>query len=235
MHIALKTKKGLTDLATLIADAPTILNTDLTKSWFAESILQQQEQTEVDMESEQRILVARALQGDTSAYDDIFDRYGSLMLRTAYSIVQDRDSAEDIVQNSLLLAWQHLPGLRETGALRPWLMRIVVNQCISLKRRIARSTTYLRQSFSEYEADQASQIADDAGGLKERTWDLAQAISQLTPKQQMVIRFHYYYGMTLPEISQKCQISENTLKKRLQAGLSHLRQIVRTAEMGEAM
>ncbi len=222
-------------MATQIAEAPTILDTDLTKSWYPESIRQPQEQIEVDMASEQRILVARALQGDTGAFDDIFDRYGSLMLRTAYSIVQDRDSAEDIVQNSLLLAWQHLPGLRETGALRPWLMRIVVNQCISLKRRVARSTAYLRQSFYDYETEQASQIADDAGGLKERTWDLEQAISQLTPKQQMVIRYHYYHGMTLPEISQKFQISENTLKKRLQAGLSHLRQIVRAAEMGEAV
>jgi RNA polymerase sigma-70 factor, ECF subfamily len=222
-------------MATLIAEAPTILATDLTKSGFAETVLEQQEQVEVDMAFEQRILVDRALQGDTSAFDDIFDRYGSLMLRTAYSIVQDRDSAEDIVQNSLLLAWQHLPGLRETGALRPWLMRIVVNQCISLKRRIARSTAYLHQSFSEYEAEQASQIADYAEGLRERKWDLEQAISQLTPKQQMVIRFHYYHGMTLPEISQKFQISENTLKKRLQAGLSHLRQKVRAAEMGEAV
>jgi RNA polymerase sigma-70 factor, ECF subfamily len=222
-------------MATLLADAPTIPGTDVTKSGFAESMFEQQEQMEVDMASEQRILVARALRGDTSAFDDIFDRYGSLMLRTAYSIVQDRDSAEDIVQNSLLLAWQHLPGLRETGALRPWLMRIVFNQCISLKRRLARSTLFLRQSFSEYEAEQASQIADDAEGLMERKWDLAQAISLLTPKQQMVIRFHYYYGMTLPEISQKYQISENTLKKRLQAGLSHLRQIVRAAEMGEAV
>lgn len=222
-------------MATLIADTPPIPETDLTKSGVAESMLEQQEQVEVDMASEQRILVARALRGDTSAFDDIFDRYSGLMLRTAYSIVQDRDSAEDIVQNSLVLAWQHLPGLRETGALRPWLMRIVVNQCISLKRRIARSTTFLRQAFSEYEADQASQIADHAEGLMERKWDLAQAISQLTPKQQMVIRFHYYYGMTLPEISQKFQVSENTLKKRLQAGLSHLRQIVRATEMGEAM
>lgn len=222
-------------MATLLTDSPTIPDTEVTKSGFTDSILEQQKHLEVDVASEQRILVTRALQGDTSAFDDIFDRYGNLMLRTAYSIVQDRDSAEDIVQNSFLLAWQHLPGLRETGALRPWLMRIVVNQCISLKRRIARSTTFLRQSFSEYEIEQASQIADHAEGRMERKWDLAQAISQLTPKQQMVIRFHYYQGMTLPEISQKFQISENTLKKRLQAALSHLRQSVRAAEMGEAV
>ncbi len=223
-------------MATLIAEAPAIPNIDMDgmKSEFAGTLLEQQEIMEVDAASEQRILVARALRGDSSAFDDIFDRYGGLMLRTAYSIVQDRDTAEDVVQNTLLLAWQHLSGLRETGALRPWLMRIVVNQCISLKRRAARSTLFLRQSYSEYETEQASHISDDAGGLMERNWDMAQAISQLTEKQQMVIRLHYYHGMTLPEISQRFHISENTLKKRLQAGLSQLRRILRAEEIVEA-
>ena len=223
-------------MATLIADAPTPLISELTQSRFAEPVIEGQEKIAADIvAAEQRVLVARALGGDKSAFDEIFNRYRGLMLRTAYSIVRDWDSADDIVQNSLLLAWQHLPNLRETGALRSWLMRIVVNQCISLKRRIARSTAFLHQSFSEQEAELASQIADDAEGRIERDWDLARAISQLTTKQQMVITLHYYFGMTLPEISQKFQISENTLKKRLQAGLSHLRRILRNAAMEEAM
>ena len=75
-------------------------------------------------------LVTRAQQGDKDAFDDIFNQYSGLMLRTAYSIVKDRDIAEDAVQNALIQAWQHLPSLREAGALRSWLMRIVVNQCI---------------------------------------------------------------------------------------------------------
>lgn len=222
-------------MVALMAEAPTRPETDLTRNELAASTFEQQDQVEADVALEQRGLVTRALGGDDSAFDDIFHRYGALMLHTAYSIVQDRDSAEDIVQNSLLLAWQHLPDLRETGALRPWLMRIVVNQCISLKRRIARTTSFLRQSFSEYETEQAAQIADDAGGRMERDWDLSRAIAQLSEKQQMVIRLHYYSGMTLPEIAHIFHISENTLKKRLQAGLSHLRQALRAAERSEAL
>ena len=117
-------------------------------SELAESTAEQQEQAEAELTAEQRILVARALRGDQDAFADIFDRYGELMLRTAYSIVKDRDSAEDAVQNALIQAWQHLPSLRETGVLRSWLLRIVVNQCISFKRRRARFTMFLSQSFS---------------------------------------------------------------------------------------
>src|SRR6202049_513581 len=112
---------------------------ELMESELAASAVQRQEKAKADEMAEQRLLVARALRGDRDAFDDIFDRYSGLMLRTAFGIVKDRDSAEDAVQNALIQAWHHLPSLRETGALRPWLLRIVVNQCISFKRRIARS------------------------------------------------------------------------------------------------
>ena len=183
--------------------------------------------------AEQRAVAARALRGDTDAFDDIVDRYSGLMLHTAYAIVKDRDSAEDAVQNALIQAWHHLPSLRETGALRPWLLRIVVNQCISFKRRIARSRMFLSHSFSEQEAFLASLVADDARGRMERGWDTAQAVEQLPAKQQHVIALHYYQGMTLPAISRRLQVSENTLKKRLQAALSNLRRLLGDAEGDE--
>jgi RNA polymerase sigma-70 factor (ECF subfamily) len=221
--------KGTGSMAALITDEPTAGFSMLMESEFTTSAAERQEKVEADVMSEQRILVARALRGDKDAFDDIFDQYSGLMLRTAYGIVKDRDSAEDAVQNALIQAWHRLPSLRETGALRSWLLRIVVNQCISFKRRLARSRMFLYQSFSEQETFLASQIADDAKGCLERRWDLAQAVEKLPAKQQHVITLHYYQGMTLPEISQRLQISENTLKKRIQVALSNLRQALRDA------
>ncbi len=200
-------------MAALTTYEPATPFSELMESELAASTTEQQEKAKAELTAEQHILVARALRGD--------------------SIVKDRDSAEDAVQNALIQAWQHLPSLRETGALRSWLLRIVVNQCISLKRRLARSTVFLYQSFSEQETLLASQIADYAKGYMERSWDLAHAVEQLPAKQQNVIALHYYQGMTLPEISQRLQISENTLKKRIQVALSNLRCALRDVEVDE--
>ena len=49
-------------------------------------------------------------------------------------------------------------------------------------------------------------------------------------KQRVVIILHYYNGMTLPEMAQALQISENTLKKRIQAALTNLRRMLRADE-----
>src|SRR5947209_8038602 len=143
-------------------------------------------------QSEQQRLVARALCGEQEAFNAIVTQYSSLMLRTAYMIVGDRDIAEDVVQDALIQAWHHLPELREAGALRSWLMRIVVNQCISFKRRLARSTAFIRQALSEQETDLMAQVADDHKGRIERDWDLAEAIKSLPTKQRIVVVLHYY-------------------------------------------
>jgi RNA polymerase sigma-70 factor (ECF subfamily) len=214
-------------MVTLIASEPRPFLSALIERELPEATAEQHEQIETETLSEQDLPVARALNGDTEAFTAIFDYYNGLMLRTAYSIVKDHDLAEDAVQNAIIQAWQHLPSLREAGALRSWLMRIVVNQSISFKRRIARSTTFLRQAFAEQETHFASQVADDAKGWLEGQWDLAQAIGTLPAKQQMAITLHYYQGMTLPEMSQLLDISENTLKKRIQAALTNLRRVMR--------
>jgi RNA polymerase sigma-70 factor (ECF subfamily) len=184
--------------------------------------------TEAGLEEEQvkEQLVTRALQGDQQAFSDIVDQYSTLMLRTASMIVGDHDIAEDVVQDALIQAWHHLGNLRKAGALRPWLMRIVVNQCISFKRRLARTTAFMRQTLSEQETDLAAQIADDHKGLMERDWDLAHAIENLPMKQRVAIVLHYYNGMTLPEMAVTLSISENTLKKRIQAALTNLRHML---------
>lgn len=176
-----------------------------------------------DNQEQQQGMVARALQGDNEAFSIIVDQYSTPMLHTAIMIVGDRDVAEDIVQDALIQAWHHLQDLRQTEALRPWLMRIVVNQCISFKRRLARSTAFLRQALSEQESDLIAHAADVHKGSIERDWDLARAIKELPAKQRTVIVLHYYNGLTLPEMSQALHTSENTLKKRIQAALNNLR------------
>jgi RNA polymerase sigma-70 factor, ECF subfamily len=221
-------------MATLMTCEPTDDSAGLMESEFAESAIERQLHAKTGTTLEQHLLITRAQHGERGAFEDIFNQYSGLMLHVAYSIVRDRDMAEDAVQNALIQAWQHLPSLREAGALRSWLMRIVVNQCISFKRRLARSTLIQRQSISEQETVLASQIADHAKGTKERDWDLAQAIKQLPTKQQMVIALHYYQGMTVSEISQALQISENIIKKRIQAALSNLRQVIKDVEIEES-
>jgi RNA polymerase sigma-70 factor (ECF subfamily) len=217
--------------------------TAIDDSFFLEDSAQEQPQHTIEnienvenepgRQNDQGMLVTRVLRGDQAAFTDIVDQYSSLMLRTATMIVGDHDIAEDVVQDAFIQAWSHLADLREASALRPWLMRIVVNQCISFKRRLARSAAFMRQALSDQETDFLASLADDHKGRLERDWDLAHAIENLPPKQRVVIVLHYYNGMTLPEMARSLHTSENTLKKRIQAALTNLRRVLHINNLDE--
>ncbi len=168
-------------------------------------------------------LVARCLSGDESAFAHITDHYGNLLLRTAYLLLQDEEAAKDVVQDSLLLAWKNMTKLREPSFLRAWLLKIVVNQSISLKRQWARKAALLREQFSQTSIADSIQSADFArGGLEDRL-DVEQAIAQLPLNQRVVLVLFYYHRMTMPEIATMLGVAENTLRKRLQAALEKTR------------
>ena len=168
-------------------------------------------------------LVARCLTGDENAFAMIADQYGNLLLRTAYLLVQDEEAAKDIVQDSLLLAWKNMAKLREPAFLRAWLLKIAVNQSISLKRQWARKAALLREQFRQTAIDDAIQNADFARGRLEDRLDVEQAIAQLPMNQRVVLVLFYYHRMTMPEIATMLGVAENTLRKRLQAALEKTR------------
>ena len=168
-------------------------------------------------------LVARCLNGDERAFAHIADHYGNLLLRTAYLLVQNEEAAKDVVQNSLFLAWKNMAKLREPTFLRAWLLKIVVNQSISLKRQWARKAALLREQFTQTSIDDSIQSADFARGSVEDRLDVEQAIAQLPLNQRVVLVLFYYHRMTMPEISTMLGVAENTLRKRLQAALEKTR------------
>ncbi len=200
---------------------------------------QGQSSTHKDTETEQSDglwqaeLVARCLRGDERAFAMIADQYGNLLLRTAYLLVQDEEAAKDIVQDSLILAWKNMAKLREPAFLRAWLLKIVVNQSVSLKRQWARKAALLRERFIQTAIDDSIQSADFARGRLEDRLDVEQAIAHLPLDQRVVLVLFYYHRMTMPEIATMLGVAENTLRKRLQAALEKTRRALRIELAGK--
>ncbi len=171
-------------------------------------------------------IVARCLNGDETAFALVVDRYGNLLFRTAFLVVRDEEEARDIVQDALIQAWKNLHTLRETGHLRAWLLKIVVNRAISLKRQLVRKASLLREQLLQSSVDLSAEIAAVEKGQIEESLDVAQAMGLLPLNQRAILVLFYYHKMTMPEISTLLNVSVNTLKKRLQAALTKLRRIL---------
>jgi DNA-directed RNA polymerase specialized sigma24 family protein len=104
-------------------------------------------------------LLGRAQQGEAEAFNVLVDAYHAELMRVAYVIYGDVEVARDAVQAAWIKAWRQLPGLREPGRFRSWLVAIAANEARQAIR--ARHRRALREViFPEVEPAAAGPTVD---------------------------------------------------------------------------
>jgi RNA polymerase sigma-70 factor, ECF subfamily len=85
--------------------------------------------------SEEMQLVRRAKRGDDQAFEELVRRYDRNVFRIAQHITQNREDAEDVVQEAFLKAYSNLAKFQEQSKFYTWLVRIAVNEALMKLRR----------------------------------------------------------------------------------------------------
>lgn len=132
--------------------------------------------------------------------------------------------AEDAVQEALVRGWQAWPTLRDSTAIRPWLLRITVNICRDWQR--GRHGTHKRLRASLEEADLrplAYLVSHPGASIHTAALDLRNAVNQLDEPLRVVVALRYYAGLDATEISEALGIPASTARGRLSRALALLR------------
>src|ERR1700724_3909420 len=85
--------------------------------------------------SDELALVAAAKAGDVGAFGELVRRYDRNVFRIAQHITQNREDAEDVVQDAFLKAYTNLQQFQEQSKFYTWLVRIAVNEALMKLRR----------------------------------------------------------------------------------------------------
>ena len=164
---------------------------------------------------------------DTDRMQELYAEHASALWRYALRLTGDRAGAEDVVQETLLRAWQH-PDVTDDDerSARAWLFTVARNMVID-ERRSAR--------FRNESGSIDLESAFDPSGLDEMDCALdrillATAMAQLSTLHRAVIRRSYYQGWTTAQIAADLDIAEGTIKSRLHYAVQALRLTLR--EMG---
>jgi RNA polymerase sigma-70 factor (ECF subfamily) len=96
------------------------------------------------------------------AFSRLMRRHSRRLFRTARAILRDDSAAEDAVQEAWLRAYRAMDSFRGEAKLSTWLVRIVVNEALALRRRER------RQVPSAPQAEQAIERHDEPDGMAER-------------------------------------------------------------------
>jgi len=80
-------------------------------------------------------LVAQAREGDTRAFGELVRRYEGKIFRLAQHVTQNREDAEDVLQETFMKAYEHLDQFKGDSKFYTWIVRIAVNQALMKLRR----------------------------------------------------------------------------------------------------
>ena len=135
-----------------------------------------------------------------------------LMYHVSMSYLANVDDAADAVQDALARAWEKRHTLQETEHFRPWLMRILVNQCKdALRRRKRRRTVPLEENTA-------------AAEMPLPRLSVMEAIGTLKPEQRTVVMLHCVEGLTIAETALILGLPLGTVKTRFRSARRQLTQ-----------
>lgn len=132
-------------------------------------------------------LVARARNGDRSAWDALVDRYSPLIWSTCRRYQLDRSDAEDVGQAVWLRLLEQLDNLREPAALPGWLATTTRRECCRVRRARCRQTPADPVPDAEDLPDEQAATAEDELLIAERHAALRAAFSDLPPSCQQLL------------------------------------------------
>jgi RNA polymerase sigma-70 factor (ECF subfamily) len=156
----------------------------------------------VNLNSETQ-LVEAAQNGHLESFGVLYKHYHSAMAALAYSVLGDRDLADDAAQETFAIACQKLGTLRRRDKFAVWLASICRNTARNILRSKGKAAALTARSFAE----------DEMGA--ERRDAIRQAVWNLRSAERELIVLRYYNGFSQAQISSVLDISPSAVNGRL--------------------
>jgi RNA polymerase sigma-70 factor (ECF subfamily) len=144
----------------------------------------------------------------------------------AYSMLGDRQAAEDVVQEAAAKAWRSIAMLREDASPQPWFFVIVANQCRDARRGSRRLVWSLSNVPEPAMGDHADRVARDL--------DLERALARLSPQGRGLLFLRYQMDMPPSQIAEVLHWRVGTVKSRLHRTLRKLEAELAPSPMEES-
>jgi RNA polymerase sigma-70 factor, ECF subfamily len=162
-------------------------------------------------------LLKRHLDGDPTAFTEIFRRHRDQLWAVALRTTGDPEDAADAVQEALISAMRHAASFRGDAKVSTWLHRIVVNACLDrLRRRAAHPTSPLPDD------DHAPSIARDDYDDRDTAADVHAALATLPAEQRAAIVLVDIEGYPVDEVAAMLEVPSGTIKSRCARGRAKL-------------
>src|SRR5919109_1745719 len=172
--------------------------------------------------SDELTLVQAAKGGDVAAFEELVKRYDRNVFRIAQHITQNREDAEDVVQDAFLKAYSNLNQFQEQSKFYTWLVRIAVNEALmKLRGRRPERMVSLDEEVKTEDDSVPREVADWSPNPEQLYTQaelhdiLAKTIQGLPPSFRTVFVLRDVEGLSTEETAQALDLSVPAVKSRL--------------------
>ncbi len=166
-------------------------------------------------------LVNQCLQGDTTAFDQLVERYRDRVFSLAFRILGEADWAQDLMQESFLRAYTRLALYDPSQSFATWLLCLTARLCLNARRN---RNTEQQKMERALKAMPPSLTWEEQLYERERQRTLQRLILRLPPNQRTALLLHYYEELPLQQVAQALDVPVGTVKTWLYRARESLRQ-----------
>ena len=145
--------------------------------------------------------------------EQAIDLYSDMIRRICLLHLNSHEDTEDVLQEVFLKYVLHSVGFESKEHEKAWLIRVTLNACKDLKRKLFRHSTVSLEVLSE-----------EAASVVPEQMEILETVLSLPAKYKDVIYLHYYEGYTAKEIGTMLHKKENTVYSLLSRGRELLKQ-----------
>lgn len=177
-------------------------------------------------------IVVRLQQGDKSAQHELYKLYSKSMYNVCMRILNQRENAEDVLQDVFLSAFKLIHTFRFESTIGAWLKKITVNHCINFMRS-KQNQVYLVESFDTFDRPDTNESVD-WNEVQLSVEKIHKAMMLLPNGCRVIFSLFMLEGYDHTEISQILEISESTSKSQLNRAKNLIRTIISTETQFES-
>jgi len=167
-------------------------------------------------------LVRRTQNGDTQAFDVLWQKYSSRIYSLIYNMTSNHEDANDLLLEVFAKAYRSISGFRGRSSFYTWIHAIAVNMTINFVKKRGRrfqmslddldSSVHNDKEFIELTASNTPTREVDLAELQQR---LNEAMMKLSVEHRTVVTMFDIQGMPHAEIAKILKVSEGTVRSRL--------------------
>ncbi len=178
-------------------------------------------------------LVEQSRRGDRGAFEELVRRSARLVFARVYLETGDRQRAEDLVQETYLLAWKRIASLNEPKDFRAWLNAIAHRVVVDSIRREGRKKRapvmrLARQDVDEVHDDDPP--PDQRSETNEQRQRVLSVLRGMPEEYRVPLMLRYLAGADYDAIARQLALSNGSLRGLLQRGMTMLRDEMRRTE-----